>query len=201
MTTPLKLCVASSILSLFLGMFWGKCTTEEKFRQDIPSYVIYVPKETKEKVKLRNTIMETYHLDVTKADWLADNINVASNLYQVPTDIMLSLVAVESEFDENAISSSDAVGFTQVVPSVWEDEIPYDVYNPADNILAGAYVLNQYYLKCGSWNDALKAYNIGISDHKKGKNKSAAKRYVNKIKEELKKINLAFKVGDTIPKS
>jgi soluble lytic murein transglycosylase-like protein len=172
-------------------MFWGVHQTEEKYIHDVPSFVIYVPKETKEKVEMRNILMETYQLDITKADWLADNINVASKMYHVPTEIMLALVAVESSFDEHAVSSSNAVGFTQVVPSVWGDEIPYDVYNPAENILAGAYVLNNYRIKCGDWQCALKAYNIGITDYKKGKQKSAAKRYVKKITEELKRMNMA----------
>lgn len=192
MTPTAKLGVATSVLSLFLGMLIGTLATEEKFKNDIPNYVIYVPKETTEKVELRNTLMDAYQLDITKADWLADNINVASKIYGIPTLKLVALISIESEFVHDAISSADAVGFTQVIPSVWGDEIPYDVYNPAENILAGAYVLSHYKTKCGDWDCALKAYNIGITNYNKGRNVSAAKRYLAKFKKELKKIEVVL---------
>lgn len=192
MTTTAKLGVATSTLMLLLGMLIGTHATEERFKQDIPNYIVYVPKETTEKVALRDTLMSTYKLDITKADWLADNVNIASKIYGIPTIKMLALIAIESEFDEHALSSADAVGFTQVIPSVWGDEIPYDVYNPAENILAGAYVLSHYKTKCGDWDCALKAYNIGITDYNKGHNKSAAKRYLAKFKKEIKKLDIVM---------
>lgn len=205
MTTTAKLAVATSILSLLLGMLIGQQATKEKYsaqvqerieqleeqKFEVPSYVIYTPKETKLKVDIRNTLMATYDLDITKADWLADNIVIANQIYGIPFDIMISLISVESEFDEFAKSGSNAVGFTQVVPSVWRDDIPYDVYKPAENILAGAHILNVYKTECGNWECALKAYNIGITNFKAGKEQSAAKRYVKKIKIELTRL-MAF---------
>ena len=191
MTTTAKLAVATSILMLFLGMLIGQQATKEKYQFRVPDYIVYTPKETKQKVEIRNTLMTTYALHITKADWLADNVLIAHQIYGTPIEIMLALISVESEFDEFAKSSSNAIGFTQVMPSVWGNEIPYDIYNPAQNILAGAHILNNYKTECGNWECALKAYNVGITNYKNGKEKSAAKRYVNKIKVELKRLLLA----------
>lgn len=191
MTTTVKLAVATSILSLLLGMLIGQQATKEKYQFRVPDYIVYTPKETKEKVEIRNTLMAAYLLDITKADWLADNVLIAKQIYGVPPEKMLALISVESKFDEHAVSNKNAVGFTQVRPSVWADEIPYDIYIPADNILAGAHILNNYRTECGNWDCALKAYNVGITNFKAGKKEGAAKRYVKKIKTEIERIAMA----------
>lgn len=191
----LKLALASSLLSLIIGVLIGQKIHEDKYFLNAPDFVVFVPHEDVKKQALRDIILTEYpeyNVSIIQADFIADNIILAEQMMGVPPNIMLALIATESSFIADAISNKSAVGYTQVVPSVWKDEIPYDLYDNAQNILAGAFVLRNYYLKLGNWDAALKAYNVGISDYKRGKKQKASKRYLTKIKFELKKIDVAM---------
>lgn len=104
----------------------------------------------------------------TKNERLAD---VARILCGVPKDIMFELVTRESQWDEDAVSVSGAVGLTQVKPSTAHELSPtLDVYDPFQNLVAGACILRQFYDKRGSWREALYDYVEGpnrksTSDH------------------------------------
>ncbi len=191
----LKLALAASILALFSGVLIGKQMYEYKYFFNTPPIVVYIPHETVVKQSIRDVILteyKSYNVSFSDADWIADNILIAEKTYQVPSNILLALIKVESSFVINSLSNKDAVGLTQVRPSVWKDEIEYNLYDPAQNILAGAQILRNYKNECGNWECALKAYNIGITNFKAGKQKKPAAQYVKKIKEELQRIDIAM---------
>lgn len=85
-----------------------------------------------------------------------------SHAYDIPTDLVLAVIEIESHFDRYAISHAGALGLMQIMP-FWIDEIgqPDDNLMTIDtNIRYGCAIL-RYYLdrNNGSWHLALAGYN------------------------------------------
>lgn len=133
-------------------------------------------------------LISTYGIESADAHEIAHMVAYASVIEDVPIEILVSIIKVESEFDSKAKSKHGAIGYAQVKPSAWKNEIPYNVNNKQGNILAGAYVLKRYYLETGNWSDAVKAYNIGITNFNRGKMKKSASIYHEKVYTEMKLI-------------
>lgn len=132
--------------------------------------------------------------DIEDPDWWAQHIADASYKYQVPPQLIISVIASESSFTKKPINNSvpDAKGPMQVRTSVWAKSLEYDITDPAQNIYAGANVLRQYYDQCGSWTEAIKAYNVGITNWSKGKQKLAQQRYAQKVQKSLSKLDVSI---------
>ncbi len=80
--------------------------------------------------------------------------------HQIPADIFLNLITVESNWQDGAHSYKGAIGLAQLMP----DTAKYLGVNPRDpyqNIEGGARYLSMQYRKFGSWRLALAAYNAG----------------------------------------
>lgn len=133
-------------------------------------------------------LTEVYGIGEPRASEIAPMIAYASVIEDVPVEILVSIIKVESEFDQKAKSKSGAIGYAQVKPSSWKNQIPYNINNPQGNILAGAYVLKRYYLETGSWDNAIRAYNVGITNFNNGREKSAAERYHKKVYAEVRTV-------------
>lgn len=138
--------------------------------------------------RTRNKLESVYSLDRGKASYIAYHVSVASYLYDLPTELIVALIKVESNFNADAVSHANAIGFTQVQPLYWIDESPHDIYSHSENIYAGAFVLDQYRLELGHLANALRAYNIGITSYREGRGTDAANRYSKKIFRELTRI-------------
>ena len=84
--------------------------------------------------------------------------------YDVPAEIVLGCIERESQFDRYAMSK-DCVGYMQInVRNLgWlNKEIGVtDLYDPAQNIHAGTFMLGNLYEKYGDWHMALVCYNYG----------------------------------------
>lgn len=112
----------------------------------------------------------------------------ASVEYDIPHEIIIAVIAVESSFIVDAKSGSGAVGPMQVVPRFWK-EVELDPNDLHQNILLGSQILRTYKDKCGGWACAFKSYNVGITNYRRGKEVPAQKRYINKIVTELESID------------
>lgn len=98
-------------------------------------------------------------------------INEYSNKYNVPKDMVASVINIESGYDKNAISESGACGLMQIMPSTAFDmasrldiDISYeDLFVPEININLGCYYL-RYLLDMFDGNkiNTLSAYNWGL---------------------------------------
>lgn len=75
--------------------------------------------------------------------------------------LLVQLVRAESNFDPLAVSRAGASGLTQLMPSTALAENVTDVYDPAENLAAGARYLRSMLDRFGSLNLALAAYNAG----------------------------------------
>lgn len=102
---------------------------------------------------------------------------------------LMALIGVESSFNEKAKSQlkvDPAVGLTQIRPGVWN--IPHHELSTMEGqIKHGANILKKYHQKLGTPEATFGAYNIGITNQRKGRGKEAADRYVGKITSELKR--------------
>lgn len=101
---------------------------------------------------------------------IAGSIHEASVRYNLPPEMILAVIRIESAFDINALSNKGAVGLMQILPSTaveiardlrmdWKGE--QLLRNPQANIEMGAYYLTKM---IGQFNDlsvALAAYNHG----------------------------------------
>ncbi len=93
----------------------------------------------------------------------------ASNEFGVPISLLLSIALIESHFDVSAVSSANAMGVMQIIPSTAKEifsdwGLPFAkdfLFEPSANILAGAYYLSKLKKMFGSWLLAIAAYNAG----------------------------------------
>lgn len=87
----------------------------------------------------------------------------------IPEELVFAIIKVESNFESDAKSHAGAVGLMQMLPSTYEfladrrGEIshPAMLYDPEVNIKYGTYYLQYLYLKFGTWEKTLIAYNWG----------------------------------------
>ena len=122
------------------------------------------------------------------SEWILD----ASQVHQVPADLMAALINTESHFRLQAVSWADAVGPAQVIPRWWNKVCEADLRDPEHNIYCGALVLRRYYNRyCGaeSWRCALEYYHTGPGKMALG-NAYAQTRlaYVTKVNRSLAKL-------------
>lgn len=105
-------------------------------------------------------------------DYEADDIEYLARRYAkeygVDAHWLLAIMKAESDFDPYAVSKAGARGLMQLMPGTWEEMEVTDVFDPAQNIAAGA----QYFGKLlglfdGDRSLALAAYNAGPGAVKK----------------------------------
>ena len=110
----------------------------------------------------RNTHPQTY----------ADIIEKYADAYNIPKEIVFSVIKAESGFDPSARSEDDALGLMQMIPSTFEwltgeehlgEHLSVQsLYEPDVSIRYGAYYLRYLYQKFNcNWETALAAYNGG----------------------------------------
>ena len=103
---------------------------------------------------------------------------------------LIALAGVESSMNPNAKSAlkkDPAVGLTQIRPKVWNID-KKELRTVDGQIGHSAKILKKYHSVLGNAEDAFKAYNIGITNHKRGKQADAADRYHDKVSKEVKRI-------------
>src|SRR5512140_1234589 len=93
--------------------------------------------------------------------WRA-HIRAAAAKYKIPEALLFAVMAVESNFDHQALSEKGAIGLMQLMPGTAKDMYVSDAWDPAQNIEGGARYLrilaNQY---GGDMVKTLAAYNAG----------------------------------------
>jgi soluble lytic murein transglycosylase-like protein len=113
---------------------------------------------------------ERLRLPKNTVDDIANSVYKASARYNVPPEMILAVIRIESAFDVNAQSDKGAVGLMQILPSTAQEiaqELRMDwrgeqiLRDPSANIEMGTYYLTKL---IGQFNDlsvALAAYNHG----------------------------------------
>jgi hypothetical protein len=80
--------------------------------------------------------------------------------YNIPTDVFLRMIGVESSWNQGAVSPKGASGLGQLMPGT-AAELGVDPSDPYQNIEGSARYLSQQFQDFGSWPLALAAYNAG----------------------------------------
>ena len=90
------------------------------------------------------------------------HVEAAAALHQVSSDLVKAVIAVESEFDQWAVSSKGARGLMQLMPATARRFGVRDAFDARDNILAGTkYLRILLDMFSGDIALALAAYNAG----------------------------------------
>lgn len=120
-----------------------------------------------------------------------DKVNFYSMLFNVPADISMSVLWVESAGDPYAVGSAGESGLFQLKPIAVRDVrentgVDYSSYSidPDENIQAGIRFLSLQKKRSGSWPEAIKAYNQGFLGAKK--NPGLANDYLQKVNAKRK---------------
>ena len=104
------------------------------------------------------------NIDPTLANRIYRTVKFASSMYDVPEEVILSIILTESSFNPRAVSSS-AVGLMQINPRAWKIYNKDILFDPVINILLGTRIASYYYTKTGSWQKALFYYSAGARNY------------------------------------
>ena len=94
--------------------------------------------------------------------WLLDLIKSTADWYKIDPNIVISIVAIESNFNQNAKSKANAMGLMQLIPQTADRFNVRDAFNASQNIKGGVKYLRwliDYY--AGDLDLAVAAYNAG----------------------------------------
>ncbi len=93
-----------------------------------------------------------------------------ANKYNIPVELIHSIIQAESDYNKWAVSSKGAKGLMQLMPETAKDYGVKDIFDPRENIEAGVkylvYLIKRYK---GKTNLVLAAYNAGPENVKKYK--------------------------------
>lgn len=134
------------------------------------------------RLKLTKNIASNYRIEEQLARKVVDlAFKYADEEFPKAEDI-LAVIGVESSFNPNAVSNlkrDPAVGLMQVRPGIWNLD-PNRLGNIEHQIKYGVDILKHYYQKTGNREDALHAYNLGITRFRRG---GRNPRYVHKYQQ------------------
>ena len=112
----------------------------------------------------KGTLIHSRGFQRTRAYWSMydQHVQEAAQLHQVSPDLVKSIIAVESEFDQWAVSSKGARGLMQLMPATARRLGVADSFDARQNIFAGTQYLRMMLDQFGGDVDlALAAYNAG----------------------------------------
>jgi len=90
-----------------------------------------------------------------------EQLQTAAKKADIHPWLLVAVVRAESNFDPTAISRAGAAGLTQLMPATASDRGVNDVFDPAQNLTAGAGYLRAMLDRFESLTLALAAYNAG----------------------------------------
>ena len=112
----------------------------------------------------KGTLIHSRGFQRTRAYWSMydHHVQEAAQLHQVSPDLVKSIIAVESEFDQWAVSSKGARGLMQLMPATARRLGVADAFDARQNIFGGTQYLRMMLDQFGGDLDlALAAYNAG----------------------------------------
>lgn len=99
---------------------------------------------------------------VTSAGPYANLIHAAAQKHGLDEDLIVRVIAMESNFNPRAVSRRQALGLMQLLPQTAAHYSVADIFDPAQNIDAGAHYLKDLLTRYrGDLTLALAAYNAG----------------------------------------
>lgn len=179
------------ISTLLIIMFMALCYDNHQHQQH-NNAINDDPPPPKTRTLIANNIkLLNYNLTPHDMAWYTRTIEKESIEFDVPHELIVVVISMESGFNPNAKSKKNAIGSMQVMPRYWK-HLPYDLSDKVDNIKAGTHILRHYKDKCGNWKCAVMAYNIGITNYRKGRKLKVGTKYHSKLQNEMAILNDKF---------
>jgi len=152
----MKICLIPLIISLF---FVGIKSINI---QSVPDT------ESKEDKIIDYIFSVNKNIDLGTAKSLTDSIINESINKEIPVELILGVITVESRFKQYAMSGSGAMGFMQVIPKWHMDKLAKqnnkNIYDPVTNISIGSQILFDCIKNNKSLNKALGCFNGSKND-------------------------------------
>jgi soluble lytic murein transglycosylase-like protein len=133
----------------------------DKYHLQIKGGTVDVPVEQVAAIEPEEIFTPAPHVEVSQEPF-GDLIRAAAKRYSVDADLITSVMAAESNFDPRAISRRNARGLMQLLPTTAKRLGVKNIFDPQENIDAGAHYLSDLLLLYK--NDlalTLAAYNAG----------------------------------------
>jgi hypothetical protein len=133
----------------------------DKYRLQIAGGVVEVPVEEVVSIDPEDTFAPV-PTPIVEAAPLHEIVKAAAARYRVDADLILSVIAAESNFDAKAVSKKNARGLMQLLPETAARFGVQNIFDPQENIDAGTHYLSDLLQRYN--NDlalALAAYNAG----------------------------------------
>lgn len=150
------------------------------------------PAKTQDPEYLKSTILSKFtKVDPDKVNEIVSAAIKHSHPVFPQAHHLLALAGIESSFNDLAVSklkNDPARGLTQIRPMIWNIH-PKELSTIDGQIKHGAHILKTYHEKLGDPDNAIRAYNVGITNLNKGKKRDAAERYLAKFKSELSRYS------------
>jgi soluble lytic murein transglycosylase-like protein len=132
----------------------------------------------------------------------------ASGVFGVPLELILAVIAVESNFATTAKSSKGAMGLMQLMPGTWAAmrdalNLSDDPWQATNNISAGTYLLSRLLARWPTEEEALAAYFAGSGNVKKygwEKYKSYPLAVLSRKRKFERALSICAGEGEPIPR-
>jgi soluble lytic murein transglycosylase-like protein len=134
--------------------------------------------------KLSGKIVKKYGIDSNLADEIVQLAKKHERKGFPKAEDLLAIIGIESSFNPNAVSglrTDPAVGLTQIRPNVWGLDANSLRGDIDQQIKTSADILSKYRKKLKNTEDAIHAYNVGITAFQRGDYNPS---YVEKFKDE-----------------
>jgi hypothetical protein len=122
----------------------------------------------KQEQVVRYIISKHTGLTISAIKNISDSIVYESEKHNIPVNLLLGIIDVESRYDMFAVSASGAIGLMQILPQWHRDKIKNmadrNIYNPKTNISLGATILDDCMKHTKSLKVSLGCYNGNVND-------------------------------------
>lgn len=142
-----------------------------------PGVIAYKPeREVKQTLNISNaptiyTEEDKQYYDIPLSEELQDYIFSLAEQYEVPTEVIIAVIATESSYRPGVVGKAGEQGFMQIHPInfKWLTESlgVTDFSDPKQNILCGVYMLSKLYSKYDTRTEVLMCYNCGETGAKR----------------------------------
>lgn len=136
------------------------------------------------RTELAKNIAKKYRVDIDLVQQVVDLAYKYQDKEFPRAEDILAIVGVESSFNPESRSSlrhDPAIGLMQVRPGIWNID-PEHLASTESQIKYGVAILKRYYKRLGNAEDAVQAYNLGITSFRRGQRNN---QYVAKYQREL----------------
>ena len=118
--------------------------------------------------KLIDYIQKTFRINRNKAVAIITEAVYNGLKHDLQPELILAIIAVESSYQEKAVSHAGARGLMQIMPKAHPEKIEAiggvrALFNPKKNISTGTKILNEYLARTGNLNKALLRYNGSLN--------------------------------------